>query len=34
VARARGESLEQLASSTTRAARRFFGLPEEHSVSL
>jgi TatD DNase family protein len=28
VARARGESLEQLSASTTAAARRLFGLPQ------
>jgi TatD DNase family protein len=33
VARARGESLEQLARTTTDAARRFFGLPEVGTVS-
>jgi TatD DNase family protein len=33
VARARGDSMEQLARATTDAARRFFGLPEVSSVS-
>jgi TatD DNase family protein len=33
VARARGESVEQLAQTSTAAARSFFGLPEEYVVS-
>jgi len=33
VAQARGESLEQLAQTTTAAARRFFGLPEKPVAS-